>query len=259
MPRLQHNSPLPQRLWPQDLTEVTGDFDRRLRSGDLESYRPTPLGFPEIDASLGGGLLSENIALVGGMQNVGKTILVTQAARHAAATGDVLPIVVCYEHSPLELLHRLLCMESVAPDGPRPDGVTREAIQSAVLAYYDAHPDPRERERLNLQWILERVPGADRAWERMAPYLHRLWLVQGDGMDTMVETLGEYVKAAIYLVTRTGYQSTSHTAAGELPPPVRATARHVPLTVVPKLASPASSGVRTNAPPASLIRLKNIR
>src|SRR5436853_7048875 len=94
---------------------------------------------PAADACLGGGLRAEDLCLVGGMQNVGKTIFALQVARNLAAAGDVLPIVVCYEHGPDTLLHRLLCLESVDdPDGPNPHGVTRATIEKAVLAYYDA-------------------------------------------------------------------------------------------------------------------------
>jgi predicted ATP-dependent serine protease len=68
-----------ERYRPFSLSEVVEMFDSRLRSGNLENYRPAPLGFPQIDACLGGGLRAEDLALVGGMQNVGKTILALPA------------------------------------------------------------------------------------------------------------------------------------------------------------------------------------
>lgn len=182
---------------PQNLWETVQAFNQRLRSGNLENYRPAPLGFPQLDACLGGGLRAEDLCLVGGMQNVGKTIFVLQVARNLAAAGEVLPIVVCYEHGPETLLHRLLCLESVDdPDSASPKGVTRDAIEKAVLACYDAHHEPEARHGLDLDWLLANVPGVDRAWYRLREYLWRLWLVAGDGIETTVPVLYEYVRMA---------------------------------------------------------------
>ncbi|MCC6190621.1 MAG: hypothetical protein IT318_16450 [Anaerolineales bacterium] len=199
MPEIPSNIRLPntEAFRPQNLWETVRAFNQRLRSGNLENYRPAPLGFPQLDECLGGGLRAEDLCLVGGMQNVGKTIFMLQVARNLAAAGDVLPIVVCYEHGPETLLHRLLCLESVDdPDSPVPQGVTRAAIEKAVLAYYDANPEPAARQRLDLDWLLANVPGVDRAWYRLREYLWRLWLVPGDGLETTLPVLHEYVRMA---------------------------------------------------------------
>jgi replicative DNA helicase len=168
-----------------------------LRSGNLENYRPAPLGFPQIDACLGGGLRAEDLALVGGMQNVGKTIVALQVARNLAVTGKVLPILVCYEHSQETLLHRLICQESVDdPEGQESGGVTRAEIEKAVLGYCDHVRDSRELNGLDLGWILNHIPAAERAWFRMRDYLDRMWLVYGDGLETTIDYLYEYVRMA---------------------------------------------------------------
>ncbi|MEP7356923.1 MAG: hypothetical protein ABI847_06755, partial [Anaerolineales bacterium] len=100
MPEIPANIRLPNTdaFRPQNLWETVQAFNQRLRSGNLENYRPAPLGFPQLDECLGGGLRAEDLCLVGGMQNVGKTIFALQVARNLAAAGDVLPIMVCYEH-----------------------------------------------------------------------------------------------------------------------------------------------------------------
>jgi replicative DNA helicase len=183
---------------PWNVAEVVLGFDQRLRDGRLENYRPTPLGLPEIDACLGGGLRAEDLCLLGGMQNIGKTIISLQAARNLAVDGQVLPIVVCYEHSREVLLHRLLCMESIAnPDDPAPAGVTRAEIERAVLEYYDAHPEPESRRQLNLDWMMRRLPRLEQSWLRLGRYMERLWLVHGDGTRTTTEWLHEYVRLAL--------------------------------------------------------------
>jgi replicative DNA helicase len=189
--------PNTERYRPFSLSEVVERFDSRLRSGNLENYRPAPLGFPQIDACLGGGLRAEDLALVGGMQNVGKTILALQVSRNLAVTGQVLPILVCYEHSQETLLHRLICQESVDdPEGLEPGGVTRAEIEKAVLDYYDHVRDSMESGRLDLGWILNRIPAAERAWFRMRDYLERMWLVYGDGLEATIDYLYEYVRMA---------------------------------------------------------------
>jgi replicative DNA helicase len=93
---------------PQALGDVVNDLDRRLREGRLEDYLPVPTGFKPLDEYLGGVLHAEDLALIGGMQNVGKTVAVLQIVRNIAGSGRALAIVVCYVHSPLYLLHRLL-------------------------------------------------------------------------------------------------------------------------------------------------------
>lgn len=186
-----------ERFRPFSLSEVVERFDSRLSSGNLANYRPAPLGFPNIDDCLGGGLRAEDLALIGGMQNVGKTIVALQVARHLAVAGEVLPILVCYEHSPETLLHRLICHESVDdPESQEPVGLTRAEIEQAVLSYYDQAREPKQFSRLDLGWILSRLPGAERAWFRMRDYLDRLWLVHGDGLETTIDYLYEYVRMA---------------------------------------------------------------
>jgi replicative DNA helicase len=176
---------------PQTLGAVVDDLDQRLRSGRVEDYRPIATGFVPLDEYLGGGLHAEDLVLIGGIQNVGKTVLVLQAARNIARKGRALPVVVCYEHSPLYLVHRLVCLESIDHSSSRAvGGVTRDAISAAVV-------DGLERgERVSLDWLLATVPGADAAWARISGYLEGLWLVLGDGLRTTDEVLDQYVQLA---------------------------------------------------------------
>jgi hypothetical protein len=177
---------------PQTLGDVVNDLDRRLREGRLEDYLPIPTGFMPLDEYLGGGLHAEDLTLVGGMQNVGKTVAVLQMARNIAASGRALAVVVCYEHSPLYLLHRLLCLESVDPTCSEVSGgVTRDAIRAAVVEGL------RSGEQVTLDGLLDRLPGARAAWGRVSGYLEGLWLVLGDGLKTTVDVLGLYVELAL--------------------------------------------------------------
>jgi len=177
---------------PQTLGDVVNDLDRRLREGRLEDYLPILTGFTPLDEYLGGGLHAEDLTLIGGMQNIGKTVAVLQMARNIASSGRALAIVVCYEHSPLYLLHRLLCLESIDPTCSEVSGgVTRDAISVAVVEGLQSG------ERATFDWLLDRVPGARVAWQSMAGYLEGLWLVLGDGLKTTVDVLGLYVELAL--------------------------------------------------------------
>jgi len=79
---------------------------------------------------------------------------------------------------------------------PHPLGMTRAQIEATVLACYDRVSDPAAGRKLDLDWILQNIPGVERAWYRMRDYLWRLWLVQGDGLETTSHHLHEYVRMA---------------------------------------------------------------
>lgn len=175
---------------PQTLGSVVNDFDSRLQKGQIEDYLPIPTGFVSLDRYLGGGLHAEDLILVGGIQNVGKTVIALQIARNVARSGRALAIVVCYEHSPLYLLHRLLCLESISVEGTHV-GVTRDVIGTTVVKGLQSG------ERVTFDWLLNHVPGAQSAWHEMSKYLEGLWLVLGDGLKTTVDVLGSYVQLAL--------------------------------------------------------------
>ncbi|MEA3375402.1 MAG: DnaB-like helicase C-terminal domain-containing protein, partial [Chloroflexota bacterium] len=186
---------------PQSLADVVDDLDQRLREGRVEDYLPIPTGLAPFDEYLGGGLHAEDLWLVGGMQNIGKTVAVVQMARNVARSGRALAIVVCYEHSPLYLLHRLLCLESIDPSRSRPDGgpsvlrpedggITRDAIDAAVVGGL------QRGESVSFEWLVDRVPGAWEVWRRIQRYLEGLWLILGDGRRTTADVLELYVEVA---------------------------------------------------------------
>ena len=176
---------------PMTLGAVVDDLDRRLRAGRIEDYVPIPTGFGLLDEYLEGGLHADDLWLLGGIQNIGKTVAVGQMARNMAASGSALPIVVCYEHSPLYLLHRLLCLESIDPAQDRVEGgITRDVLNRAVV------DGLRRGNSVSVQWLLGRIPEAERAWRRIQGYLEGMWLVLGDGRRTTVDVLELYVRLA---------------------------------------------------------------
>ena len=176
---------------PQSLGAVVDDLDQRLREGCIEDYVPIPTGFHPLDEYLEGGLHADDLWLLGGMQNIGKTVAVVQMARNIAASGAALPVVVCYEHAPLYILHRLLSLESIDPTDGRVDGgLTRDALNATVVEGL------RRGEELSVQWLLSEMPEAEAAWRKMEGYLDSMWLVLGDGRKTTVDVLELYVRLA---------------------------------------------------------------
>jgi replicative DNA helicase len=174
--------------FPRTLYEVTSEFDRRLREGNLANYRPIATGFSPLDDYLGGGLQSEDLVLLGGPQGVGKTVAVLQMARNIAKSGRAA-IVVCFEHSEVYLYHRLMGLESVDPTSDNPQGMTRTALRDAVLRALEAGIE----QRLGLDWVLSQVPGAQKAWDNLLPYWDHLYLVRGSSRRTTVDVLEKYI------------------------------------------------------------------
>ncbi len=183
--------------FPRSVYEVVTDFNQRLREGKL-SVRPIPTGFTPLDAYLGGGLQAEDLVLLGGPQGVGKTVAVLQMARNIAQTGRALAVVVCFEHSEIYLLLRLLSMESVQVYDEQPDGMTRQALREALLRAIDAESarSTQEGAELGLEWLLANLPGAERAFNRISRYWQRLHLVRGSSRLTTVEVLETYIEQA---------------------------------------------------------------
>jgi len=168
---------------PVPLADVAVALDRRIRGNLAEVLRPVRTGFSPLDRYLGGGFHAEELVLVGGIQGVGKTVAVLQMAREAALRKR-LAIVVCYEHSPLHLFFRLLCMESFW--GER---ITWTMLRDALR---DLGDDPRR----SLDRLLLALPGAREAWARMGEYLEWIWLMGGDGVHTTVDVLETCVEDA---------------------------------------------------------------
>ena len=183
--------------YPRSVYDVVTDFNRRLRDGKL-SYRPIPTGFTPLDTYLGGGLQAEDLVLLGGPQGVGKTVAVLQMARNIAQAGHALAIVVCFEHSEIYLLLRLLSMESVEIRDGAMDGMTRRALRDAILRAMEAHDAGSTHDKfdIGLEWVLANIPGAERAFNQIARYWQRLHLVRGSSRSTTVEVLETYIEKA---------------------------------------------------------------
>jgi replicative DNA helicase len=188
--------------FPQTVGEISREFDTRIREGWLEGYLPISTGFDALDEVLGGGFLSGCLLLLGGRQNVGKTIWALQAARNVAQAGGV-GCLICYEHDEVHLFHRLLCMESYLISSEEETGITladvREAVlrvarrtlsDTATLDYGAAIPFAQ-----GLQAVLQAHPSARRAWdEHVSGYLDGLLITRGHPVKTTLNVLRTYAR-----------------------------------------------------------------
>ncbi len=76
---------------------------------------PAPTGFDPLDLALDGGLLPQELVLLGGRPGVGKTLTALQWARASAASNRHVAFV-CYEHDEVALIGRLIIQEIAATE-----------------------------------------------------------------------------------------------------------------------------------------------
>ncbi len=182
---------------PYDLTEAAELLDRYLALGNAGMFRPMPTGLAGIDAALGGGLHAGDLAILAGVQNIGKTAAVIQFASSFAAS-DALVVIVEYEHTVTHVLERLLIQNSFV------SGFGGQSFNQDQLhnAYIDTI---LERESLNIHndlsyrsfnKMLSRLPNGAVAWNRLARIQRNIWIIQGNGSITTPDVLTAYVEMA---------------------------------------------------------------
>jgi len=178
--------------FPVSLRETVEAFERELPELNPAALQPIPTGFPQLDANTGGGLHAEDLIMVVGKQNVGKTLFVSQLGRNIARwaarlRNRVVCLLICYEHSPLLLMQRLLCMESWQA-GDEAGGVSLALIRESLakLAEDSALED--------LSSILLKLPKSGLlGWRQMERYLDALYLYRGDPVYTSPEAIDKTV------------------------------------------------------------------
>jgi replicative DNA helicase len=180
---------------PQELKPVLEDMDARLAGGDPSWFQPIPTGFAGLDPVFEGGLHSEDLLLIGGPQNVGKTAWALQGARQIARSGRTV-LYICYEHSPLVLAERILCQESDEAGSGFSVGQLHDAYRKAVAAKDGIR---KANSSGQAPGMLDLVAGAlgpsgYASISRMDSYWHNLLLVRGDGLCTHIEAIENYIE-----------------------------------------------------------------
>lgn len=200
---------------PVSLRSTVEAFEREFVGLDPAVLRPIPTGFPQLDANTGGGLHAEDLILVVGKQNVGKTLFVCQLGRNIARwaarmRNKIVCLLVCYEHSQLLLMQRLLCMESWQA-GDQAGGVTLALIRETLGNLAEAG------ELEDLSSMLLRLPkSALLGWRQIERYLDTLYIYRGDPVYTSPEAID---KAVVVLKRRGLHPVVIVDYAQRVPPP----------------------------------------
>jgi replicative DNA helicase len=184
---------------PQTLAEQVQGFDKYLYDLPTALFRPIPLPLENLNQAFGGGLHPQDLTLIVGRQNVGKTILVSQIARHIAIWATekdypIAPFVCVYEHDEWTMFARLLCMESwhVCPESP----LRYEDVIRAIERIKD--DDPFERAVFS-RLIDVLPPAALQAQMAISKYAGKLVLYHASRVYTTVDVIREML--SYYLTT----------------------------------------------------------
>jgi replicative DNA helicase len=174
---------------PRTAMSVLDTLSSKVSRGAVGDYQPIPLGLTPLDKSLGGGLRTGDLVLIGGAQGTGKTTLALQMARNIALGGQASVLYVCFEHDEEYLLNRLIAMESALEHMPQPTtGVKVQDVRKEVLATWVAHGSQQTAE-------LTANPRLRPALERIARYGQSLYLLRGSQTTSTVENMHKLVQA----------------------------------------------------------------
>lgn len=182
-------------LHPRSAVQVLTGLSEKISQGDITEYQPIPLGFSPLDRTLGGGIRSGELMLIGGAQGTGKTTMSLQIARNMAQSGQANVLYVCFEHDEEYLLARLMAMESALAGAMPPSPNTSVKIQDVrreVLGTWMATGgegmDPSATD-------LRANPRLRPALERIGRYGQSLFLLRGTNAATTAVNLRALVEA----------------------------------------------------------------
>lgn len=175
---------------PRTAVDLLDALAQLVREGQMSGMAPLPTGFQPLDRYLDGGLHLGELALVGGVQGVGKTTLTLQMARNLATRPDVACGYFCYEHDEASLLQRLISLESLIGAGrPSTDAAPLTHLRESLLGTRRAVGSVR-----GLADALAGHPSAVAALERIARFGDRLYLQKASAAATDVPTIRECVR-----------------------------------------------------------------
>ncbi|MDP8904946.1 MAG: AAA family ATPase [Chloroflexota bacterium] len=174
---------------PRSAADVLTTLSDKVRRGEVGEYQPIPLGLTPLDKTLGGGIRTGELLLIGGAQGTGKTTVALQIARNIALGGQATVLYICFEHDEEYLLSRLIAMES-ALDGLRQanGGMRIQDVRREILATWMAQGATEAAD-------LAGNPRLRPALERITRYGQNLYLMRGMQTTTTVDNLRALVNA----------------------------------------------------------------
>ena len=173
---------------PTSTLEVLQGLTGKVSSGAVSEYQAIPFGFTPLDKSLGGGIRSGEMLLLGGAQGTGKTTLALQMARNIALGGQASVLYICFEHEEEYLLNRLIAMESALSGGmPPTTGIRLQDVRQEIVATWmaqgaDQPPDLTANPRLRP------------ALEHITRYGQTLYMMRGSQTTSTIDNMRRLVE-----------------------------------------------------------------
>ncbi len=162
----------------------------KVNKGDVTEYQPIPLGMTPLDRTLGGGVRSGELVLIGGAQGAGKTTMSLQIARNIAQSGQANVLYICFEHDEEYLLNRMMAMESALAGAmpPSPNSSIKiQDVRREVLGTWMAQGGASTAD-------LRANPRLRPAIERISRYGQQLFLMRGSNSNTTPQNLRTLVE-----------------------------------------------------------------
>ena len=177
------------KIQPRSALDVLNTLSDKVSRGEVGEYQPIPLGLTPLDKTLGGGIRTGELLLIGGAQGTGKTTLALQMARNIAIGGQASVLYVCFEHDEEYLLARLIALESVMESLPQNTGGMKiQDVRREILATWMSQGASEAAD-------LAGNPRLRPALERVTRYGQNLYLMRGLQTTTTVDNLRELVNA----------------------------------------------------------------
>ncbi len=181
-------------LHPRSALDVLSGLSEKVSRGAVTEYQPIPLGFSPLDRTLGGGIRSGELMLIGGAQGTGKTTMSLQIARNMAQSGQANVLYVCFEHDEEYLLSRLVAMESALAGAMPPShnsAVKIQDVRREVLGTWLAQGAPAANEVADLR----ANPRLRPSLERIGRYGQSLFLLRGSHAATTASNMRALIEA----------------------------------------------------------------
>ena len=174
---------------PRSALDVLVDLNDKVTGGRVGEYQPVPLGFTPLDKTIGGGLRTGELLLLGGAQGTGKTTMALQMARNVASGGQANVLFMCFEHDEQYLLNRLIAQESALAHLPHKTGAIKiQDVRKEILGTWMAEGQ---------QGSVAQLAGNPRlrpSLDRIARYGQNLFLLRGSQTASTIDNIRKLVQ-----------------------------------------------------------------